>query len=308
MYAQQIYALCLLIVSTSSVSAQFNLRGASSNLQSNGGMPICGVATVNVPAQGISAGCDGSFTKEILHYGYGYDGCSYNKGDYGPEHKTPNCDPNSKELFNIVDEPDDYAQAARDWVNFADKHSTPGSDFLQLVQQGRVTSPGTTGNTGWMIMELQKFFDPSVCPGCNDPSSPRYIGTISFHAYANTNTNRSVDQGGSAVAPFSGNVAYILNDSIPAIKRAFPDKKIALTNFGVLGSTSKNTDQVAFIKEFFTQLPNSQAAGLLDYAYYFAALDVCYEPWNPPLTGCTPKESNSLCSAGIVEALNIYCA
>jgi len=285
-------------------STPFTSSGVQANAVGSASHGIqCGVATEGVPAQGISSGCDSLLQGNFLRYGYGYDGCSYNKGYQGPQFKTPYCLPSWGELFNLVDEPPDYVQAASDWMAFADKWSVSGSSFRQLVALGRVTTPGATGSSTQIVQNLQTFFN--ACSGCDDPSSNRYIGTISFHAFANTNTDIPSSQGGSGVAPFASNVQYILDTIIPALAETWPTKRLAMTNFGVLGSASTAADEVAILYEFFNKYHSSPAAGKLDYLYYFAAQDYCNQAWNPPNSGCAAQ--NSLCEPGIAAALNALC-
>lgn len=138
-----------------------------------------------------------------------------------------------------------------------------------------------------MKNSLQTFF--STCNGatgggCDDPNSKYYIGTISFHAFATNHGN------------YDGNVAWILNTAIPELKVAFPGKKMAMTNFGVLGGGSSAQDEVNFIKTLFSQLASAPDKKL-DYAYYFAAKDYG-----------GGAQHNGLCEAGIKDALKQACA
>lgn len=254
-------------------------------------MPVCGIATEGCPDTGLSQVCGAQGTRggiwpsAPLCYGYGFDGCSYNKGNQGPQAKRPNCPSSSGQLFNLVDEPPDYAEAARDWMAFADKYATNGSDFLNVVRAGRVTTPGTTGDEGTMRSNLQTFF--GACEGCNDPNSNRFIGTLSFHAFANTDSGHR--------APFSGNVDWILNTAVTSLRNAFPGKKLAMTNFGVLGHGSTAKDEVVFIKTLFSKLA-SAGNRKLDYVFYFAARDYG--------GGAT---HNGLCEGGIAQTLVRFC-
>jgi hypothetical protein len=228
-------------------------------------------------------GCDHDLSPSVpLCYGYGYDGCSYNK-----DRHAPNCQAASGQLFNIEDEPRDYAQAARDWIAYADQYATDGSSFRDMVRQGLVTSPGATGDNQALKSSLETFFttcNSATSGGCDNSDSKYYIGTISFHAFATGN------------GPFDGNVAWILNTAVPTLKGAFPGKKLAMTNFGVLGSTSTAQDEVDFIRTLFSQLASAPDKKL-DYAYYFAAKDYG-----------GGAQHNGLCEAGIKEAFKQVCS
>lgn len=242
--------------------------------------PICGIATEGVPAHGISRGCDTGFDG-YLRYGYGYDGCSYNKNAIGPDRKGPNCTDASHQLFNIVDEPNDYTQAAKDWMTYCNKYSLPFHDFYGIVHSGRATTPGVTGNTGWMLQTLGEFF--TACPDCKNQTSNYYTGTISMHTYPD---NRFSDD---------QNLQYLFTQLIPDIKKAYPQLKVAITNFGKLGPKTTSTDQVNYVNLFFKYLATiTDPMQRPDYIYYFAAHDQ---------GGNTPSAANSLCSNDIKTAV-----
>jgi hypothetical protein len=187
-----------------------------------------------------------------------------------------------------VDEPHDYEQAAKDWIAYADQWATAGSSLRDMVHQGLVTSPGATGSDQDMKKSLEIFFNTcneATGGGCNDASSKYYIGVISFHAFANPNQK-----------PYDGSVEWILNTTIPTLKGAFPGKKLAMTNFGVLGADSSAQDEVNFIKILFSQLANAPDKKL-EYAYYFAAKDFGGGALH-----------NGLCEPGIKDALMQACS